>query len=248
MCTVTYIPQLDQQFILTSNRDENAARSPQNISSITQDGIQLIFPRDKGAGGSWIGISDTNKVVCLLNGAFEQHQRTPPYRKSRGIMVLEFFSFSSADEFFQNYVFQGMEPFTMVIFDDGQLFEFRWDGEHKHVQVLHPRGYYIWSSATLYDKTTIQKREQWFADWLAQQQFDLDSIMDFHQNAGEGDPFNDVVMNRNGLVQTVSITNIIKSDDQIQLKYLDLLRKQQKEAELDLNPSTKEEGMTKANR
>lgn len=244
MCTVTYIPQSDRQFILTSNRDENAARSPQNISSIIQDGIQLIFPRDKGAGGSWISISDTNKVVCLLNGAFEQHQRTPPYRKSRGIMVLEFFSFSSADEFFQNYVFQGMEPFTMVIFDNDQLFEFRWDGEHKHIQSLNPRAFYIWSSATLYDKTVIKKREQWFAEWLAKQQFDLDDIMDFHQNAGDGDPFNDVVMNRNGLVQTVSITHIIKSNNQIQMNYTDLLRMQKKSAELKIYTSAEHAGMT----
>jgi uncharacterized protein with NRDE domain len=248
MCTVTYIPQSDQQFILTSNRDENAARSPQNISSITQDGIQLLFPRDKGAGGSWIAISETNQVVCLMNGAFEQHRPSPPYRKSRGIMVLEFFAFSSADEFFQSFVFQGMEPFTMIIFDDGQLFEFRWDGLHKHVQSLHTKGFYIWSSATLYDKAVILKREKWFAEWLTRQRFSLDDIMDFHQNAGDGDPLNDVVMNRHGLVQTVSITNIIKTNDQIQMYYTDLLRTQKKSAGLKLYTSPEHAGMTKGNR
>ncbi|MEO0339976.1 MAG: NRDE family protein, partial [Bacteroidota bacterium] len=89
MCTVTFIPQQGQDFILSSNRDEQASRSPQGLSRIDQFQKELLFPRDTEAGGTWIAASNKDQVVCLLNGAFELHHRQPPYRKSRGIMVLE---------------------------------------------------------------------------------------------------------------------------------------------------------------
>ena len=229
MCTVTYVPRGNDNFVLTSNRDENAARSPQNISVIEQEGIRLAFPRDTEAGGTWIAISETNKVVCLLNGAFTLHDRRPPYRKSRGIMVLEFFAYEKAEHFFQQYNFSGIEPFTMIIYDQGMLYELRWDGVRRHVRSLDTKGFYIWSSATLYESPVRIKREKWFAEWQQNRNdYDLEGIMDFHRNAGEGDPWNDVIMNRKGIVQTVSITNVIKEGPQFDMWYHDLLNVQSK--------------------
>ena len=233
MCTVTYVPQGADHFILTSNRDENKLRSPQNITTIVQSGIQLTFPRDTAAGGTWIAVSNTNRLVCLLNGAFHRHERRLTYKKSRGIMVLEFFDFANASAFFEEYNFDGMEPFTMIIFDDGDLYEFRWDEQQKHIQHLDKEQHYIWSSATLYEAEVIAKREQWHRDWLKEKSNPaLKEIMDFHQNAGEGDAWNDVIMNRNGLVQTVSITNIIKQKYTIDMRYHDLLNQQLKTAQI----------------
>ena len=233
MCTVTFIPQEEDGFILTSNRDENAARSPQNITEEQTGTTNLIFPRDTAAGGTWIAAADTDKVVCLLNGAFEKHKHEPPYRRSRGLMVLDFFDYLKAVDFFKLYKFEGMEPFTMVVYDHGDLFEFRWDGQLPYIQQLDKKKRHIWSSATLYDKEVIQKRENWFVDWLKNRtDFGLDAILDFHQNAGDGDPENDVIMNRKGLVQTVSITNIIKQGNQIEMIYRDLLNSQLKQAKI----------------
>lgn len=236
MCTVTYIPQEGNQYILTSNRDEQASRSPQNITKVAQKGVELIFPRDEGAGGTWIAVANTDRVVCLLNGAFDQHQRNPPYRKSRGIMVLEFFEYENTTQFLKKYEFQGMEPFTMIICEQGKLIEFRWDGEQVFVKELDTAAQHIWSSSTLYTPEIKEKRREWFAAWQKQnEQYDLKAIMDFHRNAGDGDPFNDVIMNRNGIVQTVSITNIIRKKTQIDLHYHDLLNQRLKTAKNELN-------------
>ena len=233
MCTVTYIPGEKNQFTLTSNRDENATRSPQNITQIEQNGLQLVFPRDTMAGGTWIAVSNNGKVVCLLNGAFDKHQHQPPYKKSRGIMVLEYFTFDKAESFFQAYNFEGMEPFTMIIYDQSRLFEFRWDEARKHITPLDKKGKHIWSSSTLYDQAVKAKRKKWFSDWLEQRtDFSSEAILDFHQNAGEGDPRNDVIMNRNNIVQTVSITQITKSNKDLVLSYYDLLNQQQKQAKI----------------
>ena len=233
MCTVTFIPQKDNGFILTSNRDENAARSPRNITTVTENKKTLVFPRDTAAGGTWIATSDTNKVVCLLNGAFEKHQHQPPYRRSRGLMVLDFFDFKTAKAFYTSYNFEGMEPFTMIIYDNGTLLELRWDETSLHRKELDTTARYIWSSATLYDHAVILKREEWFEEWQkGRTDFGLTAISDFHQTAGDGDPENDVIMNRCNIVQTVSITNIVKRRNDLELLYHDLINSTHKQTKI----------------
>lgn len=236
MCTVTFIPQPDGNFILTSNRDENAARSPRHLTRIEQCGVTLVFPRDTVAGGTWIAAADDGRVVCLLNGAFEKHKHNPPYRHSRGTMVLDFFSFPSAPEFFEKYDFTGLEPFTFIIVDqEGRLFELRWDGRKTHEKQLDHKGFYIWSSSTLYPKQIREQREGWFLEWLAgRSDFSLEAIQLFHRSGGDGDTWNGFIMNRDGRVQTVSITNVVKKTDSIGLIYNDLLRNQLKRDYLNL--------------
>ncbi|MCU0349134.1 MAG: NRDE family protein [Saprospiraceae bacterium] len=225
MCTVTYIPQPSGHFVLTSNRDENAARSPQSLDNESVEGARLVFPRDTGAGGTWIAASDSNRVACLLNGAFVKHQHRPPYKRSRGTMVLDFFRFANAEAFFSSYDFEGMEPFTLIIVDDGQPWELRWDEQETHVKKLDPQGQYIWSSATLYPGEVGEMRQQWFRDWLeGRLDFSPAAILDFHKMGGQVDEWNGFIMNRNNVVQTVSITQIVKSDTGISLIYNDLMR------------------------
>lgn len=236
MCTVTYVPQGSDQFILTSNRDENYARSPKNITEERMHGQRLAFPRDTAAGGTWIAISSQDRLVCLLNGAFVRHQRKPSYRRSRGLMALDFFAFHRAADFFDQYQFTGMEPFTIIIWERGALYDLRWDEEQKHIRRLDPAGYHIWSSATLYEPAVQRKRVDWFEEWRAHHEppYDRQEILDFHRHAGDGDPWNDVVMNRNGLVQTVSITSIRKQAAALDMQYHDLVNHQTKNAKIEL--------------
>ena len=225
MCTLSYIPKGKQDFILTSNRDEQASRSPESITRVQEKTSQLIFPRDTEAGGTWIAASDRDQVVCVLNGAFEMHQRNLPYRRSRGLMVLDFFAFERAETFFNNYVFEGMESFTFLVYEHGRLFEFRWDENRKYLLELDPQKAHFWSSATLYSTAMREKRASWFWDWYENQNdFTREAVMKLHLTGGEGDPFNDFVMNRHGLVQTVSITSIEKTAGLIKMHYHDLLR------------------------
>ncbi len=227
MCTVTYLPLGNEQFVLTSNRDEQPSRSPKQLSLRKIEGQQLCFPQDTSAGGTWIAFSNANRVVCLLNGAFEKHHHDPPYRRSRGLMVLDLFEYGEVEHFFTEYEFQGMEPFTMVIIDEGQPYELRWDEKETYPTRLDREVSHIWASSTLYDANAKQKRRIWFDEWKKQHtQYSPDAILNFHQTAGDGDPWNDVVMDRDGIVKTVSITQIIKSSDQLKMEYHDLLNGQ----------------------
>jgi len=224
MCTVTFIPQ-KEGYILTSNRDESALRSPQHISTENRNGQQLLFPRDKGAGGTWICLSSADRLVCVLNGAFERHERQLPYRKSRGIMVFEFFDYSDSSQFFEKYDFDRIEPFTMITYDKGQLFDFRWDGQRTHISNLDTQEKHIWSSAVLYEKSVQEKRKQWLAEWIeGRTDFRREAILELHKKGGEGNPSIDFMMNRyNYLVQTVSITQVEKRKDAYAMHYHDLI-------------------------
>ena len=95
--------------------------------------------------------------------------------------------------------------------------------------------FYIWHSASLYPAPIREKREKWFAQWmLGRTDFSLEAILDFHRTAGDGDPWNDVIMNRKEIVQTVSITNVVKEEQEVQMLYHDLLNMQQKSAKIRL--------------
>jgi len=233
MCTVSFIPTGKEDFILTSNRDEQASRSPEQITRITTNDVQLIFPRDTSAGGTWIAISDTNKMVCLLNGGFKKHKHEPPYKRSRGIMVLEFFQYPTAQNFFDQYDFEGMEPFTMIIYDNNKLYELVWEESQTHIKALDPQKSYLWSSSSLYTKAVKAKRQQWFQNWLKKgKAFTKNNLLDFHKNTGDGDPFNDLIMNRLGIVQTVSITSIVKIEDKLFMEYHNLIKEEVKKEHL----------------
>jgi len=235
MCTVTYIPQAEGGFILTSNRDESPARATRNLDHSQRNGQQLVFPRDAGAGGTWIALSDADRVVCLLNGAFVAHQHQPPYKKSRGIMVLEFFDHSNVTDFAKNYDFQGMEPFTLIALERQEIRVLRWDEVQLHDEQLEPEGQYIWSSATLYTPDVQTQREQWFENWLdGRTDFSRQAILDFHRKGGTEDNWNGFIMNRNNLVRTVSITSIQRKQDQLQIQYESLIHDKQTTTSLEL--------------
>ncbi len=226
MCTVSYLPLGKQQFILTSNRDEASVRAAIAPHILAGKQSQLLFPKDPLAGGTWICASNDNRMLCLLNGAFVYHNRQTPYRKSRGLVVLDFFNeYTNAQAFLNHYPLNNIEPFTLVIYDNDNLYELKWDGEQKHIRPLDANKAYIWSSATLYTAEIKNKREQWFTNWLQaypNKQYTAQDIVHFHRTGGEGDPQNDLVMNRCDIVQTVSITNIVKTPTQFNMTYYDL--------------------------
>ena len=82
MCTVTYLPLGNNDFILTSNRDEDPKRKTIPPKEYLEDGVKLTYPKDELAGGTWIGLSEKSRLICLLNGGFTKHSREESYRMS----------------------------------------------------------------------------------------------------------------------------------------------------------------------
>ncbi len=227
MCTVTYIP-VNNSFFLTSNRDEKKVRlkaeQPQWYKFASG---QLLFPKDGNAGGTWMALHENGNAMVLLNGATENHPYAPPYRKSRGLIFLDIFDHPQPLSAFEQIHLHKIEPFTLVIRQASQLFETRWNGQEKMINELDAASSYIWSSATLYNNAIIQKREQWFASFLKEYKLiNGKEILHFHRFAGDGDHENDVMMNRNNELFTVSITQLHRNNDISLMHYHDLVTDQ----------------------
>lgn len=224
MCTVTFLPFRDKIFI-ASNRDEQVHRAAASAPVIQKmSSGKILFPKDGQAGGTWIALHNNGNVMVLLNGAKEKHPHNPPYKKSRGLVFLDIFDCSFPSKQFVKTDLQGIEPFTLVIWEAGQLFEAKWDGNSTNIEEIDHAVAHIWSSVTLYDKAVIEKREQWFSEWQrAHSTVTIESIIAFHQFGGEGDERIDLKMNRNGILKTVSITSIELTSEKSVMYYKDML-------------------------
>ena len=226
MCTVTFLPLGNNDFILTSNRDETPLRKTISPTSYDENGTELIYPKDELAGGTWIGISDKKRLVCLLNGGFEKHQRNQYYKMSRGVIVKNILSADNGIGFINDFDFKEIEPFTIVLVDwknQIETYELVWDGKTKHVNKLEQEPK-IWSSSALYTAKIKEVREEWFVNWLNNNnEFHQEKIIEFHQNEKLGTPDISLKMKRD-FVETVSVTSVKKIASVIEMTYLDLLK------------------------
>ncbi|MCF8272240.1 MAG: NRDE family protein [Flavobacteriaceae bacterium] len=235
MCTVTIIPKGKNDFVLTSNRDE----APNRISSAPEvyviNGTKLLFPKDELSGGTWIGISEKNRLVCVLNGGFELHKRLPNYRLSRGVVANDFLISENILITIDSYNLTNIEPFTMVIADwnmDLKFYELVWDGTKKYVSQL-PVEPKIWSSSTLYNQTMKDERNQWFETFKKEQGLNSQTLLQFHKTAGKNNNEYGVIMNR-GFVKTTSITQVEKTADSIEMIYENLINETVSKSQFNL--------------
>lgn len=219
MCTVTYIPINETDFILTSSRDVPFAREKALFpKEYTEDNVKITYPKDGRASGTWIGHSSKNRLICLLNGGFENHVSEKSYRKSRGLIVKDLLKENDIFSALSEINFSKIEPFTLAIVDwnkELQLIELVWNGTKKHIKKLKQEKY-IWSSSTLYDEGMKQLRKDWFKGWELNNK--KEDILNFHHKAGINDPNVDVIMKREK-VGTVSITQVFKISDEIIMDY-----------------------------
>lgn len=224
MCTVTYLPLENDSFILTSNRDESPMRKTIPPKKYSENGVELIYPKDELAGGTWIGLSEKDRLVCLLNGGFEKHKRSTYYRMSRGVVVKNILSVDDPVSYINDFDFDNIEPFTLILVDFSEkrrAYELVWDGSLKHFQELaeEPK---IWSSSTLYDQEMKKDRVQWFQEWLSvHKEFDREEIFTFHQSTDKGTTGTTLKMKR-PFVETVSVTSVERKQENTSLRYLDL--------------------------
>ncbi|HET7361245.1 MAG TPA: NRDE family protein [Salinimicrobium sp.] len=235
MCTVTLTlnPKDKKAFFLTSNRDEAVLRETLEPDFYTEKGIKMLFPKDVLAGGTWIGISAQKRAICLLNGGFKSHKRKPPYRKSRGLVVLDFLAAGNLYEEIQLYNLEDIEPFTCVIVEwkeKLQFYELVWDGKQRHLKEL-PLESHIWSSSLLYSEKIKRKREIDFEKLRKEGHLTARKLLKFHNSEKDDNDEETLIINR-GFLKTVSITQIVKDEDEVSMKYQNLLEPEKQGIEL----------------
>lgn len=228
MCTVTLLPLKEHKngFVLTSNRDELSERETFPPEIYIEKGIKLLYPKDNIGGGSWIGISEHHRVICLLNGGFSNHERKESYRMSRGVVLKELLAVYDFEQAIEEFDFYNIEPFTIILVDwknHLRFFELVWDGEQKHLKALELKEH-LWSSSPLYTSEMKKQRENWFSNFLRKKKTTPEDLWEFHNSGGIGDKNIDVVMDR-GFIKTQSITQIINLENETVMKYEDLQKK-----------------------
>lgn len=212
MCSVSYLPNSEGGFILTSNRDESIHRQSLSPQKYLYKETEMIFPKDSQVFGSWIACS-AHSAVCLLNGAREAHHHQPPYKMSRGVVLLDLLSEKDIHSFREKYYLVDIEPFTVIYVDilNIKLYELVWDGKYADLSELDPTQAYFWSSSTLYNHEWRIRRKKWFMDFIQDQPIlKPQDAFNFHSHAGNGNDEYDLVMSRKGgELRTISITQII---------------------------------------
>jgi len=213
---------------MTSNRDEHISRPGSFVpKEETINNCKVIFPKDPKAGGTWIAANEKGIGAVLLNGAFEKHVRKECYAKSRGLVLLDIISAEIPAFRLETIDLNQIEPFTLILFDGTDLTEFRWNGSLKFKNKLDTSKNYIWSSATLYTKKAIEHRKRLFEQFTSQNVvFNKENIISFHSN-NNNDFENGFVINRDDVLKTFSITQLIFKREKVELNHFDLLKQQQ---------------------
>lgn len=227
MCTVSFVPT-SEGIVITSNRDEKAIRlraiPPQNY---TINGKNIIFPKDPKAGGTWYAITADGTVLVLLNGAAEKHEEQLHYRKSRGLIVLDIISSASPKDSWKQIDLENIAPFTLVLFQNQQLFQLRWNGFEKETTVLPVTEKHIWSSSTLYPAAIRDQRSDWFYRFLEQNPNALATeMLHFHRNTESQNSQNGLVINRENGLKTMSITQSVIQQNKVAILHCDLIAKE----------------------
>ncbi len=223
MCTVTYIPKENGQFILTQNRDEDIKRAIATppIERII-NGVKHLFPIDPQGGGTWIGTSETGRFTSLLNGGSETYSYNPPYRHSRGRIILDYFKYADFKAFYKAYNFNELEPFTFLVIEDDVMFELIVNESNVRLKELDRKRPYIYSSTSLYTDNSMEERRLVFFEWYYKSQniSQLDAVNFHHKFLFETEKDKRKIVG-DYILNTVSITSIHKTFNRTEILYAD---------------------------
>ncbi len=225
MCTVTFFPWGNGVFI-TSNRDEHNSRGiAKNPEMYQFNAKKLTFPKDAKAGGTWFISNELGDTGVLLNGAFDKHVSLAQYRMSRGLILIEIFQSDSPFEALMKLNLDGIENFTIILWENRLLREIKWDGIKLFVRNHDPQKAHIWSSVTLYSSHMIMERHKWFSDWLiSKKKISQQKILEFHSSAGLGNQEYGLRISRDNNISTSSITSLSIKNQRARYYHIDFIQ------------------------
>jgi Transport and Golgi organisation 2 len=237
MCTVSVVP-IKNGLVFTFSRDEKPERHTPHFMVHDQLAHKKIYyAKDSKAGGTWFAADSLGNAAMLFNGAFNKHEKQAAYKKSRGIILLQLVSANNMLRFYEEENLEGVEPFSILLFEADKLSRLTWDGTAKHISPLLKETSYIFSSATLYDEMIQQQRRLWLAEFFTQQQqITGHAIFQFHSYYKKEDKQNGLIIERPGGCSTLSISQLIVTTEAAEIKHLDLKTGEEYQQQIAFQP------------
>jgi hypothetical protein len=100
----------------------------------------------------------------------------------------------------------------------------RWNESEKSILELDTNQSHTWSSSTLYSKEIRGKRANWFSTFLdTQPEVNEEELFNFHRYTEEDNSEHGLVINRNDVLKTLSITQTVLEQNKITIQYSDLI-------------------------
>ncbi len=146
MCTTVLQSVRDGHLILACNRDEQVTRQIAEPPSVHEfeRGVGAIFPRDRDAGGSWVGVNTSGIAVSLLNNYAADIRPPPREARSRGVLVPKMLQMRTMGEVMDEMESMGhglhhFRPFWLIVASspansNASATLFTWDGERLDVE------------------------------------------------------------------------------------------------------------------
>jgi len=183
MCILSIVKS-EQGIIITSNRDEQRSRKNSLAPEIINLGDRkAIIARDAQAQGTWLLTDNHGRTAILLNGAFESHIPAPPYRESRGIILMNLFQEDNFKSAFLFYNLENIEPFQIIYLDTEIAFQCVWDGNQKHLFAIDLSTPQVFFSPTLYTREQQEEKRNHFFKTLAEiGSINSNELLEIHSN------------------------------------------------------------------
>lgn len=137
MCTVTFFPKNDRDWLISTNRDELKSREkalpPANYKA---DGVNFLAPVDGKAGGTWIGLNSAGICLTIMNN-YQGENPLLSHREqalSRGLIIpglIHMDHLEDVDLSMQDLKASRFNPFRLIGIQSNplQIMEWSWDGK-----------------------------------------------------------------------------------------------------------------------
>ncbi|MEX0929800.1 MAG: NRDE family protein [Balneolales bacterium] len=167
MCTVTFYPNDDHNWILSTNRDELKSRKKAKPPFIQKSGeLPYLAPVDGQAGGTWVGVNEAGIGLTIINN-YQGNNPLLNHRTdavSRGLIIPDLMSRNHLEDVnarMQQLKVARYNPFKLIGMQSQpwMIMEWSWDGQKYRTRSL-PVEPAIWvSSGRDYDGVSDNRRK-----------------------------------------------------------------------------------------
>lgn len=196
MCTLSVL-RLSNSLVITMNRDEARLRHEAGLKQQQQDGVELLYPIDGQAGGTWFGVNNQGVVLALLNRYQDPQSNPAPTRGNIIPQALAHGDVNLVKKHLSEQNYQYYNPFDLLLISSAECLHLSWNGRHLSINNTSQAALLL-SSSALNTEAVLAKRQEHFQQWLAKSP-ELSAaavLQNIHLQHDSGSRDNSILMDR----------------------------------------------------